>query len=98
MLQVIPEAPGRCRVRHFEFGLAAPTREQRCLQYLGQRLVRRWLQQDFDLAQSIQAGLEGSSFEATEAGPVPQALGAFRSSIFRLLSGIHTPPSEAPLA
>jgi TetR/AcrR family transcriptional repressor of bet genes len=98
VLQVIPEAPGRCRVRHFEFGLTAPTREQRCLHYLGQRLVRRWLQQDSDLAQSIQAGLEGSSFEATEAGPVPQALGAFRSSIFRLLSGIHTPPSEAPLA
>jgi len=97
-LQVIPEAPGRCRVRQFEFGPASPTREQRCLQYLGQRLVRRWLQQDFGLAQSIQAGLEGSSFEATESGPVPQALGAFRSSIFRLLSGIHTPPSEAPLS
>ena len=97
VLQVIPEAPGRCRIRQFDFGIAAPTREQRCLHYLGQRLVRRWLQQDFDLAQSVQAGLEGSSFEATEAGPVPQALGAFRSSIFRLLSGIHTPPSEAPL-
>ena len=97
VLQVIPEAPGRCRIRHFEFGFAAPTREQRCLHYLGKRLVRRWLQQDFDLARSIQAGLEGSSFEATEAGPVPQALGAFRASIFRLLSGIHTPPSEAPL-
>ena len=97
VLQVIPEAPGRCRIRRFEFGIASPTREQRCLHYLGRRLVRRWLQQDFTLAQSIQAGLEGSSFEATEAGPVPQALRAFRSSIFGLLSGIHTPPSEAPL-
>lgn len=97
VLQVIPEAPGRCRIRRFEFGIASPTRAQRCLHYLGQRLVRRWLQQDFALAQSIQAGLEGSSFEATEAGPVPQALGAFRGSIFRLLSGIHAPPSEAPL-
>jgi phenylpropionate dioxygenase-like ring-hydroxylating dioxygenase large terminal subunit/AcrR family transcriptional regulator len=97
LLQVIPEAPGRCRIRRFDFGIAAPTREQRCLHYLGQRLVRRWLHQDFELAKSIQAGLEGSSFEATEAGPVPQALGAFRGLIFRLLSGIHTPPSEAPL-
>jgi phenylpropionate dioxygenase-like ring-hydroxylating dioxygenase large terminal subunit/AcrR family transcriptional regulator len=97
VLQVIPEAPGRCTILQFEFGIADPTREQRCRHYLGQRLVRRWLRQDFDLAQSIQAGLEGSSFEATEAGPVPQALAAFRSSIFRLLSGIHAPPSEAPL-
>jgi phenylpropionate dioxygenase-like ring-hydroxylating dioxygenase large terminal subunit len=98
VLQVIPEAPGRCLIRQFEFGIVAAAREQRCLHYLGQRLIRRWLRQDFDLAQSIQAGLEGSSFEATEAGPVPQALSAFRSSIFRLLSGIHTPPSDAPLA
>jgi phenylpropionate dioxygenase-like ring-hydroxylating dioxygenase large terminal subunit len=97
VLQVIPEAPGRCTIRQFDFGIADPTREQRCRHYLGQRLVRRWLRQDLDLAQSIQAGLEGSSFEATEAGPVPQALSAFRSSIFRLLSGIHAPPNEAPL-
>jgi phenylpropionate dioxygenase-like ring-hydroxylating dioxygenase large terminal subunit len=97
VLQVIPEAPGRCRIRQFEFATAFATREQRCLHYLGQRLVRRWLRQDFALAQSIQAGLEGSGFEATEGGPVPQALAAFRSSIFQLLSGIHAPPSEAPL-
>jgi TetR/AcrR family transcriptional repressor of bet genes len=96
VLQVIPEAPGRCRIRRFDFALAAPTRAQRVLGYLGQRLLRQWLRQDCELASSIQSGLEGSSYEAIEAGPVPPALSAFRASILRLLSGALAPSNEPP--
>jgi TetR/AcrR family transcriptional repressor of bet genes len=94
VLQVIPEAPGRCRVRRFEFASPRPTRSDRVLRYLGQRLVRRWLREDFDVVGSIQAGLEGSAYQATESGPVPDALAWFRSQVFSLLAGMQ--PSAAP--
>jgi AcrR family transcriptional regulator len=97
VLQVIPEAPGRCRIRQFDYGLAAPSRAQRVLGYLGHRLVRAWLRLDFELASSVQSGLEGSGYEALEAGPIPQALSTFRASIFSLLSGAPTPGNEPPL-
>jgi phenylpropionate dioxygenase-like ring-hydroxylating dioxygenase large terminal subunit len=98
LLQVIPEAPGRCRVRRIEFGGARPTRSERVLRYLAQRLGRRWLRQDFDVVGSIQSGLEGSEYQATEAGPVPEALAAFRSLVFSLLAGMQTSPGDAPAA
>jgi TetR/AcrR family transcriptional regulator, transcriptional repressor of bet genes len=87
VLQVIPESPGRCRVRRLELGSPRPTRRERALRYLAQRLARQWLRQDFDVVVSIQTGLEGSDSEATDAGPVPEALAAFRSVVFALLAG-----------
>jgi phenylpropionate dioxygenase-like ring-hydroxylating dioxygenase large terminal subunit len=98
VLQVIPEAPGRCRLRRFEFAPSAATRAQRALGYLSRRRVRHWLRQDGQLASSIQSGLEGSGYEALEAGPVPQALAAFRAAIQRLLSQGAVPSGEPPLA
>ena len=92
LLQVIPDAPGRCRVRRVEFGSPRPTRSDRVLRYLSQRLAREWLRQDFDLVGSIQSGLEGSGYQATEAGPVPEALAWFRSQVFSLLAGMQPPP------
>ena len=96
LLQVIPESPGRCRVRRLELGGARPTRSERVLRYLAQRLSRRWLRQDFDVVGSIQSGLEGSEYQATEAGPVPEALAAFRSQVFSLLAGMQGSPGDAP--
>jgi TetR/AcrR family transcriptional repressor of bet genes len=91
LLQVIPESPGRCRVRRLEFGSPRPARNERLMRYLAQRLTRQWLRPDFELVESIQSGLEGSGFQATEAGPVPEALAAFRSLVFSLLAAM--PPS-----
>jgi len=93
LLQVIPESPGRCRVRRFELGGPRPARAERVQRYLAQRLARRWLRQDFDVVGSIQSGLEGSEYQAMEAGPVPEALAAFRSLVFSLLAGMQTSQS-----
>jgi phenylpropionate dioxygenase-like ring-hydroxylating dioxygenase large terminal subunit len=86
VLQVIPEAPGRCRVRRLDFVAPEPTRGERALNYLARRLLRGWLRQDGDLARSIQSALAGSDYQAAEAGPVPEALAAFRNSISALLT------------
>ncbi|MGA8706739.1 MAG: TetR family transcriptional regulator C-terminal domain-containing protein [Steroidobacteraceae bacterium] len=96
VLQVIPESPGRCRVRRLELGPLKPTRVDRVLRYLAQRLTRRWLRQDFDVAGSIQSGLESSEYQAAEAGPVPEALAAFRGLVLALLAGMQSPASEHP--
>ena len=74
-------------MRRLELGSPRPTRSERALRYLAQRLARQWLRQDFDVVVSIQTGLEGSDSEATDAGPVPEALAAFRSVVFALLAG-----------
>jgi TetR/AcrR family transcriptional repressor of bet genes len=94
VLQVIPDSPGRCRVRRLELGVQRPTRTDRVLRYLAQRIGRRWLRQDFDVAASIQAGLESSEYQATEAGPVPESLAAFRSQVFALLAGMQGTPGD----
>ena len=95
VLQVIPEAPGRCRIRRFDFRKTEATRAEQALNYLARRLIRRWLSQDIELARSIQSGLNASGFAATEAGPIPEALAAFRGSVFTLLSAIETPLAGA---
>jgi len=64
VLQVIPEAPGRCRVRRLDFVAPEPTRGERALNYLARRLLRGWLRQDGDLACSIQSALAGSDYQA----------------------------------
>lgn len=94
LLQVVPESPGRCRLRNCELGPARPTRTDRVLRYLAQRLGRRWLRQDADLVASIQSGLESAEYQVAEAGPVPQALAAFRTLVLALLAGVQTSPVE----
>ncbi len=87
LLQVLPDAPGRCRIRRIDLCAAHGTRIGRAMNFLSQRLIRRWLEQDVALAASIQSGLKTTDEEATEAGPVPPALVAFRQSVFSLLTG-----------
>ena len=94
LLQVIPESPGRCRLRTLELGPARPTRMGRLLRYLAQRLNRRWLRQDGELVASIQSGLAGSDYQMAEAGPVPEALATFRARVLALLAGAQAPASE----
>jgi TetR/AcrR family transcriptional regulator, transcriptional repressor of bet genes len=85
LLQVIPEAPGRCRIRRFALRAVDASRRQQALNYLARRLIRSWLEQDMALAASIQSGLDVCADALTEAGPVPDALAAFRRSVSALL-------------
>ena len=96
VLQVNPLAPGRSRLRRFDFA----ARETPAAQARGrgprdawQRRRGAWLRQQLELAESTQAGLAGAADEATESGPVPPSLAEFRESIAALLQAL--PASES---
>jgi phenylpropionate dioxygenase-like ring-hydroxylating dioxygenase large terminal subunit/AcrR family transcriptional regulator len=85
LLQVMPLAPGRCRLRQLVFQRRDAGAVEQALAFLAQRLTAHRINQDVELARSIQAGLEGSQYAAPEDGPVPAALAAFRRAVLMLL-------------
>jgi TetR/AcrR family transcriptional repressor of bet genes len=90
ILQVTPLAPGRCRIRRFDFaprGTRAPSGRGAAHGSGNQRQRRAsaWLKGQVELAESTQAGLEAGADEPVESGPVTPALAQFRESIAALL-------------
>jgi TetR/AcrR family transcriptional repressor of bet genes len=84
ILQALPSAAGRSRLRRFDFsargrGAARRGRDP------GQRQVDAWLREQIELAESTQAGLVGAAEEAADAGPVAPALAEFRARVAGLL-------------
>ena len=99
ILQVIPLAPGRCRVQRFDYLGAATRRESagaRSAMAGWQRQVNAWLQQEIALAESTQTGLASASDELEGSAPIAAPLAQFRRSITALLPAIPTLP-ERPL-
>jgi nitrite reductase/ring-hydroxylating ferredoxin subunit len=93
ILQVVPTAAGRSRLRRFEFsrGSAAAPRAR------GERVQRRaaaWLKEQIALAESTQAGLEGATDAITESGPVAPELAQFRAQVSALLQALPREGSE----
>lgn len=97
ILQVIPIAPGRCRIQRFDYLAGAGRRGARGSALGGwQRHVNGWLQQEIALAESTQTGLSGaSSEELGDGGPVTGPLAQFRQSVTALLPAIPTPPEPS---
>ncbi|HKD52928.1 MAG TPA: TetR family transcriptional regulator C-terminal domain-containing protein [Steroidobacteraceae bacterium] len=90
LLQVTPLAPGRCRIRRFDFAPpgARASSSQRAASGAGnqrQRRVTAWLKGQIELAESTQAGLAGATEEPAESAPLTPALAQFRESISALL-------------
>jgi hypothetical protein len=90
VLQVVPESPGRCRIRRLDYSAALAARKklppQRETNTSTAALTPTWLRQDIEVAESLQAGL-AAGIDATEnAGPVSTQLDEFRSSIAILLA------------
>ena len=106
ILQVIPMAPGRCRIQRFDFLVApgAPGRRVRESAARGRRSalagwqhqVNAWLQQEIALAESTQTGLAGAAEEFADSVPIGAPLAQFRQSIITLLPAIPTLPERAP--
>jgi nitrite reductase/ring-hydroxylating ferredoxin subunit len=93
IMQVLPTAPGRSRVRRFEFarGRAVAPRGR------GDPLQRRavaWLREQIALAESTQAGLESTTDALIESGPVGSALAQFRAQVSALLRALPQEPGE----
>ncbi len=86
ILQVTPTAPGRSRLRRFDFtSEASGKRAGRPARDPWRREIDAWVGEQIQLAESTQAGLMGSAGEPTDSGPVTAALAEFRDSITRLL-------------
>lgn len=81
VLQVVPDSPGRCRIRRLDYSArrkSPPTRVAGA--------VPAWLEQDIEVAESMQTGFAGGMDAATEAaGPVTEQLEEFRGRIALLL-------------
>ncbi len=88
VLQVLPESAGRCRIRRLDYSVATVARRK--LQ--GSRRANAtsigrtpaWLQQDIEVAESMQTGLEAGMEAAENTGPVSTQLQEFRSAIASL--------------
>jgi len=93
ILQVAPTAPGRSRIRRFDFAAAGAgqPRTGRVARDPRQRQADAWLKAQIELAESTQAGLAGAAGEAVETGPVTPALAQFRARIAALL---QAPPAS----
>jgi phenylpropionate dioxygenase-like ring-hydroxylating dioxygenase large terminal subunit/AcrR family transcriptional regulator len=86
VLQVLPQAQGRCRVRRFEFRRASADPAARALAYLGTRLSAASEARQIDVAASTQAGLTTSGYSGEDHSPVSPGLARFRDAIWSLLS------------
>ena len=85
ILQVTPTAPGRSRLRRFEFSAA------RGAARAGRGAGRRpgsWLKGQIALAESTQAGLQSVADAPVENGPVAPALALFRAQIAAVLHAL----------
>jgi TetR/AcrR family transcriptional repressor of bet genes len=101
ILQVIPVAPGRCRIQRFDYLSGARTRADKGGAGQGrsavagwQRQVNAWLQQEIALAESTQTGLAGAADEFEDSAPISAPLAQFRQSITALLPAIPTLPER----
>jgi TetR/AcrR family transcriptional regulator, transcriptional repressor of bet genes len=91
ILQVTPTAPGHSRLRRFDFstGRAEAPRVRRVS---GRRRTDIWLKEQITLAESTQAGLQGTAEAAVEAGPVDPALAQFRAQIAAVMHALRQEP------
>ncbi|HEY0767247.1 MAG TPA: TetR family transcriptional regulator C-terminal domain-containing protein [Steroidobacteraceae bacterium] len=84
ILQVVPSAPGRSRIRRFEFSAAraAGTRA------VWRRQNAAWLGAQIELAESTQSGLMGAAEEPEDVSPVAPALAQFRALVAACLQAL----------
>ena len=84
ILQVAPSAPGRSRIRRFNF--AVPRAAGRYAAW--RRHSDAWLAAQIELAESTHSGLMGAAEDHPHAGAVAPALAQFRLSIAALLQAL----------
>jgi hypothetical protein len=92
IVQVTALAPGRSRLRRFDFAAhrarAAGGAQGRTPRGAWQRRVAAWLDAQIELAESTQTGLLTAAEESVESGPVAPALAQFRAPIAALLHAL----------
>ncbi len=89
VLQVIPESPGKSRIRRLEYSRATPDSRKRAAKPRRLRRAPAWLRQDIEVAESTQAGLAAGAGDAQDPGTISPALAQFRRSVAALLPGLE---------
>jgi TetR/AcrR family transcriptional repressor of bet genes len=87
IVQVTPTAPGRARIRRFDF-IGDKGRGNRGPREGSRRELDAWLTAQVALAESTQSGFLGAAADAADSGPVTPALAQFRDSITPLLHAL----------
>ena len=93
VLQVIPESPGHCRIRRLDYAARAAGSRRPPRNARGARGAKipagsrnpAWLQQDIEVAESMQTGLAAGIDAVDDVGPVSMELAEFRGTITVLL-------------
>jgi hypothetical protein len=92
---VLPLAPGRSRIRRFDFVAArgarrtAPRRRDSW-----QRRADAALREQVARAESTQAGLMGTPEDSADSGPLAPALAQFRAGVAALLHALPQDPGR----
>jgi hypothetical protein len=84
ILQVVPTAPGRSRIRRFDF--AAPRAQGKHAAW--RREADTWLAAQIELAESTHSGLMGAAEDQPGAAATAPALAQFRRAIAALLQAL----------
>ena len=86
-LQVVPEAAGRCRIRRMDYEVVSggAAKKSRAARTVG--AMPAWLQQDIEVAESMQAGLAAGIDVAENPAGASTQLEVFRSRVASLLIG-----------
>ena len=94
VLQVLPVAPGRSRLREHRYTLCGGDRPAAALQYLAARLRPQTRRAMVAMAESTQQGLVVFGYEAAQAAAVPEAA-AFRQYLLARIPALAY--GDAPL-
>jgi hypothetical protein len=78
ILQAVPSAAGRCRLRQLHLTLCAPGRRAHALQYVAARLESRARRPALETAESVQKGIMDFGYRASATGSIPPAVLWFR--------------------
>ena len=90
ILQVVPSAPGRSRIRRFDFSAARTAHKGSGsgARAAWRRQIDAWLGAQIELAESTQSGLMGAVDDAAETTAVVPALAQFRALVAALLHAL----------
>jgi TetR/AcrR family transcriptional repressor of bet genes len=90
ILQVVPSAPGRSRIRRFDFSAARAAHKGSGsgARAAWRRQIDAWLGTQIELAESTQSGLMAAVDDAAETAAVVPALAQFRALVAALLHAL----------
>lgn len=88
VIQAVPAAPGRCRVRRLDYTVLAPQDGARAVLYLARRLAPYGRRMMLEVAESAQRGLIDFGYETTGGGGSSPAVEWFRRRLVARIAAL----------